>query len=535
MPRPRTSLRALLLTSCLLAGLGCSSKLEHKFSQADRNVAESVSFGNHDYRAQRPAPSTPSHPAIVKGGDVAPSESNAQTEGYKDYGVNAMTQTTEDKLSTFSIDVDTGSYTIARRKLQEGYLPPAAAVRVEEFVNYFAYHYPSPDAGAFGVEMEAAPSPFDTSGTRTILRIGVQGKRIPAADRKPVHLTFLVDTSGSMSQADKLPLAKEALKILTRNLGPQDTVALATYAGSTTIKLQPTPASAPNKGAILAQIDALDAGGGTAMSSGMLAAYTLAGSSMTRGHVNRVIVLSDGDANIGNASHQEILGQIRSHVDEGITLSTIGLGMGNYQDTMMEQLANKGNGNYYYIDSLEEAQKVFGEQADGTLEVIAKDVKIQVEFNPKAVTAYRLIGYENRDIADADFRDDKVDAGEIGSGHTVTALYELVLDPESAEKDLAKVMVRHKAPQGHSASEQSFMFTAQSLHPALSQASADFQLATAVAAFAEVLRESPYASHISFDLIKEIAQGSSRHDQQDRQEFLSLVDRAKALKASEFQ
>jgi Ca-activated chloride channel family protein len=454
------------------------------------------------------------------------------TESYTNYGVNQMTQTVEDAQSTFAIDVDTGAYTVTRRKLQHGQLPPHASVRVEEFVNYFRYSYPDPDSGPFGVHMEAAPSPFVSQDeaskhNRKILRVGVQGKRTNKTTRKPVHLTFLVDVSGSMSSGDKLRLVQKSLEILTNNLHEGDSVALATYAGRVAKILDPT--GIENRGRILTAINSLRSGGSTAMNSGLELAYKLALENFERDHVNRVIVLSDGDANVGPSSHQDILKRIRHFVDEGVTLSTIGFGMGNYKDSLMEQLANKGNGNYYYIDSEKEARKVFGEQLDGTLQVIAKDVKIQVEFNEDAVKSYRLIGYENRDIADKDFRNDKVDAGEIGAGHTVTALYELVLTDKEVN-NLGTVRVRHKEPQGAKAKEQAFLLTRGDLRGSVREASKDFQFATAVAGFAEMLRGSEYAKDLSFELIEEIAKGATIAGQQDRQEFIDLVKKAKSLK-----
>jgi Ca-activated chloride channel family protein len=398
-------------------------------------------------------------------------------------------------------------------------------VRVEEFVNYFKYDYPNPDDGAFGVHLEAAPSPFTARKDTYLMRVGVQGKRIRQEERKPVHLTFLVDVSGSMSSRDKLPLAQQSLKILTNNLQEGDTVALATYAGRTEIILPPT--GVEKKRDIMDAIDRLSSGGGTGMSSGMEAAYKLALQNHKRDHVNRVIVVSDGDANIGRTSHDQILAQIKKYVDEGVTLSTIGFGMGNYKDTMMEQLANKGNGNYYYVDSAKEATRIFGEQVDGTLQVIAKDVKIQVEFDPEMVPKYRLIGYENRDIADKDFRNDKVDAGEIGAGHTVTALYEVQMAPKAKGK-LATVRIRAKKPDGHKAAEQEFHFRDADVRTKLGQASKDFQFSAAVATFAEILRESPYAENLSLDLVEEVAK-SAAGKRDDRLEFLQLVRKAKKL------
>ena len=456
-----------------------------------------------------------------------PEDPSAGTEGYKDHGVNDMTETLKDRFSTFAVDVDTGAYTIARRKLNERILPPSSSVRVEEFVNYFAYDYTPPSSGAFSVDVAAAPSPFSADPRNHVVRVGVQGKKLAPSQRKPVHLTFLVDVSGSMNSPDKLGLAKRSLQLLTNNLRPGDTVALATYAGANRLVLPATSVS--EKSQIMRAIEDLTSGGGTAMSSGMELAYQQAMASFKTGHVNRVIVLSDGDANIGSTSYDQILKAVQGYVAEGVTLSTIGLGMGNYKDHTMEQLANKGNGNYYYIDSFEEAKKVFGKQIDGTLEVIAKDVKIQVEFDPKAVSHYRLIGYENRDIADRDFRNDKVDAGEIGAGHQVTALYEVILDTDY-EGTIAHVRIRAKKPDGFKAQEQVFPLTSSRVAKSLSDAPKDLQFATAVAGFAEILRDSPYAEKLSFALVEEVARASSSATQKDRQEFLALVRRAKSLR-----
>ena len=450
----------------------------------------------------------------------------ASNEKYEDYGVNPWTETAKDKLSTFAVDVDTGSYTIARKKLMEQeQMPDPASVRVEEFVNYFRYDYPNPDT-TFGVFSEVAPSPFASEPNRFLARIGVQGKRLQAKARKAIHLTFLVDVSGSMNAPDKLPLAVDALKVLVNNLKPGDTVALATYAGYVAEVLKPT--GAENKGAIFEALDSLGAGGGTGMNNGMQIAYELAMSKKKPGEVSRVIVLSDGDANIGPMSHEDILAGIKKYVDEGVTLSTIGLGTGNYNDKMMEQLANKGNGNYYYIDSIQEARKVFGEQLDGTLQVIAKDVKLQVEFDPNKVPRYRLLGYENRDIADKDFRNDAVDAGEIGAGHTVTALYELELSG-APEGQIATVRVRHKTPDAFKATEDAFPISDANFRPKLAQASQDFQFAAAVAAFAEVLRKSPHAKTVNYAWISEIASAASTPAQADRQEFLAVLRSAQKI------
>jgi len=448
-------------------------------------------------------------------------------ESYQNYGTNKFTDPSQDKFSTFSIDVDTGSYTIARRKLNEGGLPPSDAVRVEEFINYFKYSYPSPKTAPFAVNLEAAPSPFSAKPNMFVMRVGVQAKKIDEASRKPIHLTFLVDVSGSMNSADKLSLAQRSMAFLVDNLREQDTVAIATYAGRVSQILPPTHAS--DREEILGAIEKLRSGGSTGMSDGLEAAYQLAAQTIEKDEVSRVIVLSDGDANVGATSHDKILSRIKGYVAKGVTLSTIGFGMGNYKDTMMEQLANKGNGNYYYIDDFKEAQRIFGEQLDGTLQVVAKDVKIQVEFDPDEVVAYRLIGYENRDIADKDFRNDKVDAGEIGAGHTVTALYEVELRT-SEPTEFAKIRLRHKMPTEDVAKEATFPIQVATFRKTVGDASGDFQFAVAVAGFAEILRRSTYAENLTYDLILEVAKPGVGKDPR-RKEFLGLVKKAKGFDA----
>jgi len=453
---------------------------------------------------------------------VAPPEPKG-AEDYRDYGINPVVDPAKDRFSTFAIDVDTASYSISRRKLMEGSLPPFSAVRAEEFLNYFDYNYAAPTKGPFAVHFAAAPSPF-TKGHH-LLRIGVKGKTISAAERKPVHLVYLVDTSGSMQAPDKIGLAKQSLKLLTTSLQKGDTVALCTYAGSVREVLAPT--GIENKDKILAAIDDLAASGSTAMASGIELAYKLAERTQVKGHVNRVIVLSDGDANVGATSHTEILAMIGRYKEKGITLSTVGFGTGNYKDTMMEQLADKGDGNYAYIDSEVQAKRVFQEQFSGMLEVIARDVKIQVEFDPKVVQQYRLIGYENRDVADKDFRNDKVDAGEIGNGHSVTAIYDVVLKDTQASPLVLRL--RHKpALAGDTASESAFPMDASAIAASFDGAPRDYRFATAVAAFAEVLRQSPHARDWALKDIAKIADQAA-DSRADQQEFVSLVHRAERI------
>jgi Ca-activated chloride channel family protein len=453
---------------------------------------------------------------------VAPPEPQG-TEDYHDYGINPVVDPAKDRFSTFAVDVDTASYSISRRKLMEGSLPAFSAVRAEEFLNYFDYVYDAPAKGPFAVHFAAAPSPF-TKGHH-LVRIGVKGKNISASERKPVHLVYLVDTSGSMQAADKMGLTKTSLKLLTNSLQKGDTVALCTYAGSVREVLAPTGIN--DKAKILAAIEDLSAGGSTAMASGIELAYKLAEATQVKGHVNRVIVLSDGDANVGRTSHTEILAMIGRYKEKGITLSTVGFGAGNYKDTMMEQLADKGDGNYSYIDSDVQAKRVFQDQLSGMLEVIARDVKIQVEFDPKVVQQYRLIGYENRDVADKDFRNDKVDAGEIGNGHSVTAVYDVVLKNTTASP--LTLRLRHKpALGGDTASESAFPMDASSIAVSFDAAPRNYRFATAVAAFAEVLRQSPHARDWALKDIAKIADQAA-DSRTDEQEFVSLVHRAERI------
>ncbi|MFH1463388.1 MAG: von Willebrand factor type A domain-containing protein [Pseudomonadota bacterium] len=448
------------------------------------------------------------------------------SEQYTDYGQNQITLVTDDPLSTFSIDVDTASYAIARRKLHSGHLPPPSAVRVEEFVNSFAYDYRAPRDGApFAVHMEAAPSPYQPG--HHLLRVGIKGREVDPTHRAPARLTFLVDVSGSMNSDDKLGLARQALHVLVNELGSEDSVAIATYAGRVARVLPPTPTT--RRATIHSAIDSLRSGGSTAMDSGIDLAYQMASEAFVAGAENRVVVLSDGDANVGPASHTAILETIHAYAGRGITLSTVGFGMGNYKDTLMEQLADRGDGNYSYVDGLQEAEKVFGRDLAGTIQTIARDVKIQVEFDPEAVLAYRLVGYENRDIADKDFRDDKVDAGEVGSGHRVTALYDVVL-ADSGTSHLATVRIRAKPPGPDApAAEWATPFPRSALDASFADASADLRLATAAAGFAEKLRGSRSLEEVSYREVAEIVRGAMRGHHSEDGELLELVEQAADL------
>lgn len=455
-------------------------------------------------------------PSVYPAGDVA-----SNSEDYTDYGKNPWVQADKDRFSTFAADVDTASYTIGRRKLmQENTLPPQASVRVEEWVNYFHYSFPPAHAGTpFSTVMEAAPHPF--AGDRYILRVGVATKAKTVGERKPSALVFLVDVSGSMDSDDKLGLARRSLHLLTDNLAEKDAVSIVTYAGDSRVVLPMT--SIDHKDRIHKAIDQLHSGGSTAMASGIDLAYEQAAAWIRPGAISRVIVLSDGDANVGAHTHDEMLKIIEGRAKQGVALSTIGFGRGNYKDTLMEQLADKGNGNAYYIDTFDAAKRIFAEQLTSTIEVAAKDVKLQVEFDPAQVSRYRLVGYENRDVKDEDFRKDEVTGGQVGWGHQVTALYEVEVKSTSPGP-LGTVRIRHKQPETDAATEDAFAMAAP---PAASftAASPDLRFAFSVAAFADVLRGG---STWSLDQIREIARAAASDDK-DRNELISLIERAQKL------
>jgi len=474
--------------------------------------------------------------------------SDLNTEAYDHIEDNPFLSPAQNPLSTFSIDVDTASYSNVRRFLNEGRLPPKDAVRIEELINYFPYAYPQPtDEHPFSVTVEVAGCPWNAE--HRVARLGLKGKEIAAEKRPPSNLVFLIDVSGSMMPDNKLPLIKRALRLLVEQLTEKDSVAIVVYAGNSGLVLPPT--SGDQKQKILSALDRLEAGGSTNGGEGIGQAYATAMRNFIQGGVNRVLLCTDGDFNVGVTSQGELIRLIQDKAKGGVFLSVFGFGMGNYKDSTLEKLADKGNGNYGYIDTLNEARKVFVEQMNGTLITIAKDVKIQVEFNPNQVSAYRLIGYENRLLRKEDFNDDKKDAGEIGAGHTVTALYEIVpsgkamnlpgVDPLKYQPnpqvpvgghpsgELMTVKLRYKQPDGDSSQLVEFPIAAS--QTAYAQASGDFKFAAAVAAFGMVLRESPYKGTATFDAVAELgAEGRGSDASGYRTEFLKLVKEAKALK-----
>ena len=447
---------------------------------------------------------------------------------FKEYGTNPFIDTEDDQFSTFGMDVDTASYSVTRRYLRDGYLPPTEAVRVEEFVNAFDYNYAPPSQDAFAVHIEGAPSRFGEGKRLQLLRIGIQGRVVPDENRKDATLTFVIDVSGSMAMENRLGLVKRALTLLVEQLRPGDEVAIVVYGSNAQTVLQHTGIEGREE--ILEAIHSLEPGGSTNAEEGLRLGYKHALQNAKVGNINRVILCSDGVANVGETGPDAILKKIRSHVEEGITLTTVGFGMGNYNDVLMEQLANKGNGSYAYVDTLSEAKRIFVENLTQTLQVIAKDAKVQVEFNPEVVSRFRLLGYENRRLDHEDFRDDDADGGEIGSGHSVTALYEIKLH-EGATGQLATVFIRHEDPDTHRVSEINEEIFTTELNGTFEAASPEFQLAATVAEFAEILRESFWAQEGSLAAVQESIEGiAPQIGNPDVDELRLLVSQANRFK-----
>ncbi len=415
------------------------------------------------------------------------------------YGVNPTIDTAEEPISTFSVDVDTASYTLARSYLDRGHLPDGAAVRVEEFINAFSYAYEDPKASILSVATEGFPSPSRPG--YHLLKLGLRAKDVTAAERAPALLVFTIDTSGSMGMENRIGLVQRSLKLLLTSLSAQDQVAVVTYGAGAQVVLPPTPAS--HRSFIEAAIDGLALSGSTNVQAGLKLAYALAAeapASMNR----RVILCSDGVANSGLRTDADgIYESVQAHARQGVRLTTVGFGMGNYNDVLMEKLAQRGDGQYAYVDRLAEARRLFVEQATGTLQLVARDVKLQVAFDPEVVDRYRLLGYENRLLAKEDFADDRVDAGDLGAGHTVTALYEVKLrapDPSRVAKPLATLRIRYKEPRDPEAMGALFEapLSAASLRPRYEDATPDARLAFVVAQFAEKLRGSYWVRHVKW-------------------------------------
>ncbi len=469
----------------------------------------------------------------------------AKTKKSNELVENDVLTVQSEPLSTFSIDVDNASYTMARRSLRSGNLPRTDQVRIEEFINYFDYEYPQPRTKhPFAVVTEMAKCPWNK--TSHLVHIGLKGKNIDQNKRKPNNLVFLLDVSGSMFSEDKLPLLKKAFKVLVNNLQKEDRVAIVVYAGAAGLVLPST--SGQYKRTILKAINELSAGGSTAGGAGIRLAYKVAQENFIKKGNNRVILATDGDFNVGASSDAAMEQLIEEKRKEGVFITTLGFGMGNYKDSKMETIADKGNGNYYYIDGFDEAYKIFNKQLAGTLYTIAKDVKLQVEFNPALVKSYRLIGYENRLLDNEDFRDDTKDAGEIGAGHTVTALYEVELFEAAPAKvtvnkkrwprrfrptnfkanEVLNVWLRYKKPRGRKSIPLNTVMTRND--GKVAQASENFRLSAAVAAFGMLLRNSKYTGSADYKMALQLAKSAKGADEEGyRAEFIQLIKKASVI------
>ena len=519
MSRPRVltvlfSLLALLLLAC--ASIPSSQATLRRAPDATAAVSEAM--------AGLPAAA----PTLVPPNDQA-----YQDMFFKSYGVNPFIDTEDDHLSTFSLDVDTGSYTIVRSYLQDGNLPPEEAVRVEEFVNYFPqdYDYP-PEGQAFAIYVDGAAFPFAENERYRIMRIGIQGYAVPPEERKDVSLVFVIDVSGSMDLENRLGLVKRALELLVNQLRPTDSVGIVVYGSDARVVLEPT--SGENRGAILEAIYALRPEGVTNAEAGLQLGYQMANRAFRPDAINRVILCSDGVANVGATGPASILKTIQGYASEGITLTTVGFGMGNYNDVLMEQLADEGHGFYAYVDTLREAERLFVENLTSTLQTIALNAKVQVDFSGEVVARYRLVGFENRAIADEEFRDDTVRAAAIGAGHSITALYEIKLHPNATGR-IATVYLRWEDPDSREVTEIDHEFSTEDMLDSFGEASPSFQLDVIVAEFAEILRGSYWAQDSSLAGLLEEAVRVERYfgDYPDVAEFVDLVRRAEAISRSD--
>jgi len=469
------------------------------------------------------------------------------TEEYNHIEENEFLSSLENPLSTFSIDVDNASYSNARRFLNSSQMPPKDAVRIEEFINYFSYDYPQPsNVDPFSINTEVSDCPWNSDAK--LVHIGLQGctwdkKQLPSS-----NLVFLLDVSGSMDQQNKLPLLKKAFKLLAEQLREEDKVSIVVYAGASGLVLPPTSGSDKNK--IMEALDRLSAGGSTAGAAGIQLAYETAEKAFIKNGNNRIILATDGDFNVGVSSSSELVRLIEKKRESGVFLSVLGFGMGNYKDGRMEQIADNGNGNYAYIDNFNEAKKIFGQELGGTLHTIAKDVKLQIEFNPAHVKEYRLVGYENRKLKNGDFNNDKKDAGDLGAGHTVTALYEII--PTNSAKNVAEkvdplkyqtrsvksdaqsnpewmtIKLRYKKPDGKVS--KLLEVTTGDKGISLEESSNNFRFSAAVANFAMLLRDSKFKGNSNYDSVLELAKNSKGKDAFGyRNEFLELVQKAKSI------
>jgi Ca-activated chloride channel family protein len=470
----------------------------------------------------------PSAPPASTGGTAEPNDAAYGDMFFRTYGTNPFIDTEDDHLSTFGLDVDSGSFTLARSYLDRGHLPPPEAIRVEEFVNYFDYADPTPRRGEFTLIAEGGPSPFANGPRYHLVRFGIQAMKIRASQRPPASLIFVVDVSGSMGRENRLGLVRDSLHLLLDQLDSRDRIGLVVYGSRGEVVLEPTT----SKEAIRRALDRLVPGGSTHAEEGLDLAFDLARRHYREGDINRLVLCSDGVANVGRTGPESILDRVRREADEGIELTAVGFGMGNYNDALMEQLADQGDGSYAYVDTLNEARRIFVENLTGTLQTIAADAKVQVDFNPKAVSRYRLIGYENRNIADERFRDDTVDAGEIGAGHSVTALYEIKLHEGVGKRQrLATLHLRYRSKATDEIVESAFDLERRDLAHSWERGSIALQLSSLVAEFAEILKGSYWAKDSDLEelyrRLRPVADRLAGDDQVE--DLLYLVERARRL------
>ena len=554
---PRVALMAILTTSVLLACTPAQQERQlqnhetampvnlHKQKLVNSEVLADASMKT----AQRKRSESGIMPMAAYSSYILPTfpvpDEMRDRENYKHFDDASIKRVTETPVSTFSIDVDTGSYSNIRRMIHAGNLPRQDAVRIEELVNYFSYDYPVPENNEtpFSVTTEIGVTPWNPD-TR-LLHIGIRGYDVTAEELPGSNLVFLVDVSGSMNSPAKLGLLKSALKLLTKQMRSEDRISIVVYAGASGVVLEPV---AGNQSAKIAQaLNNLSAGGSTNGAAGIRSAYLLAEQAFIKDGINRVILATDGDFNVGTTDFEALKDLVEEKRKTGISLTTLGFGTGNYNDQLMEQLADAGNGNYAYIDTLNEAQKVLVDEMSSTLNTIAKDVKIQLEFNPAVVAEYRLIGYENRVLNREDFNNDKVDAGEIGAGHTVTALYEITLtdsdsraiDPLRYEKksrvvshadEVANLRLRYKAPSESQSKLIEQVIKTSDIKNRLTSSSERYRFSASVAGFGQLLRGGKYAKDFDYDDVLELARKArGKDDYGYRGEFISLVNLAGSL------
>ena len=526
----RVVVGSFLVIGSILAGCSASTATPPPNQQPQNPVqprpaaTAAPAFPNWTPAPQWPAPRWTPQPYWPAATPAPASAAPYPGNNFQDLGVNPFVSPNNDPFSTFAMDVDTASYSVARRYIEGGNLPDRNSVRLEEYVNSFDYGYEQPSSGAFAIHVDGAPTPF-TDSRSVLVRVGIQARSVPESQRPPVALTFVIDTSGSMSIDSRLETVKAALDLLVSRLRPDDSVAIVQFGSDASVVLSSTSAAEPE--AIEQAISRLAPDGSTNAQAGLELGFQIAAQAHRAGVNDRVVLASDGVANVGLTDADSLLADLDRQVAAGTELISIGVGMGNFNDALLEQLADRGNGFYAYINDQTEADKVFGSQLAGTLDTVAREARVQVEFNPSAVAAYRLLGYENRAMPDQDFNNPAADAGEVGAGYSVTALYEV--EPAwGRDTTLGVVQLHWIDPTTGARLDASRDITSSDIAPAFDSASASFRLAATVGAFAEILRQSPYASGYTLsDVAREASSlAPSFGDVADVSEFAQLAQQA---------